>query len=149
MLDLDHPMTPYIFAAARLDDAILECAKSMTLVSTPTRQELLSECLRRLDKIHWLNEDHFAASPFVFAAIEEMKTPVQALATVEVNEAAAASAAALEVCPVCGTPLTQVRSDFMPRPEDRLSGYCSPCLSVISPARQKLDSSEGFGTWAI
>lgn len=52
MLDLNHPMTQYIFAAARLNNAILECAKSMTLVSTPNRQELLSECLTRLERMH-------------------------------------------------------------------------------------------------
>ena len=149
MLDLNHPMTPHIFAAARLNDAILECAKSMTRLSTPKRQELLQESLTRLERMRCLNTDHFEASPFVFAAIDELEHAVQALANVDVEEAAAASAAALEICPVCGTPLTQVKLDYMPRPEDRLSVYCSPCLSVIFPARQKLDSSEGFGTWAI
>lgn len=149
MLDLNHPMTQYIFAAARLDDAILECAKSMTRVSTQKRQELLQDCLTRLERMRWLNEDHFKASPFVFAAIEEMQNAVQAVADVDVEEAAAANAAALDVCPVCGTPLMQVKLDYMPRPEDRLSVYCSPCLSVIFPARQKLDSSEGFSIWLI
>ena len=37
----------------------------------------------------------------------------------------------------------------MPEPEQRWSVYCGSCLKEISPARQKLDSSEGFATWLI
>jgi len=149
MLDLNHPMTQHRFTAAAMDDAIAKRAKSMTLAPTIKRQVLLQECHIRLEEMRQLNVNHFKAAPFIASAIDELENGVQRLANFDVDGASATQAETAGLCPVCKTPLTRVKLDYMSSPEERLSVYCGLCLSIISSARQKLDSSDGFGTWAI
>ena len=141
MLDLDNPMTQHRFSAAALDDMILERAKLMTMASTEERHILLQDCQIRLERMRQLNAKHFKASPFVSAAIDELETAIQTLAGFDVCASSAAQAEAMGICPVCGTELTRIKT--------YLSIFCSPCLETISSARRKLESGEGFGTWAI
>jgi len=141
MLDLDNPMTRHRFSAAAIDDVILERAKLMTMASTEERHILLQDCQIRLERMRQLNAEHFKASPFVSAAIDELETAIRTLASVDVCVSSATQAQALGMCPVCGTALTRIKT--------YVSIFCSPCLETISSARRKLDSGEGFGTWAI
>lgn len=142
-------MTQHRFTAAALDDVILRRAKSITLAPTIERQVLLQECHIRLEEMRQLNVKHFKATPFIASAIDELESGVQWLANFDVDGASATQAEAAGLCPVCETPLTRVKLDYMSSPKERLSVYCGPCLSIIASARQKLDSWDGFGTWAI
>jgi len=46
MLDLNHPQTEHIFAAALLEDAVLECARRIVSAQPFERPELLALCER-------------------------------------------------------------------------------------------------------
>ncbi len=148
MLDLDHPMTQHRFAAARIDDRLLTLAKLMTLTSTEERQRLLGVCDKPVRSLRLLNEEHFGASSFIAEAITEIERALDGLAALKTNPLDGTAYATI-TCPICGTSLTRHHAPFMPQPERRWSIYCNACLKAISPARQKLDGPDGFGTWAI
>jgi len=144
MLDLDHPMTTHVFAASGLVDYLIRHTKYMTLVSTEERQRILPSCQEALERLRQLNAKHFGASAFTSDAIEELRGALHELAGLVTNPVAG-NAYAIKLCPACETPLTRVHLAYMPKPEQRWTVYCSPCLNVLMPAREKLDSVLGFG----
>ena len=148
MLELDHPMTAHRFAAARADDRLLTLARHMTLTSTQERQQIFEACRQPLDELRRLNDEHFGAFAFTVEAVTELEQALNMLAEMETSPRDG-TAYAIVSCPVCGALLTHAHAPYMPEPERRWSVYCSACLKPSSPARRKLDSSEGFGTWAI
>jgi hypothetical protein len=142
MLDLDHPQSKHIFAAARLEDAILECAKKMTLAPSVRRREMLVECQQALGEMQALNSQHFESSPFIFDAIEELGRRLVQLAELCDGGIIEDMSAGEGCCAACGTQLTS----FVPVPSIPRSIYCSPCLEIIMPALSKLRSGDGFRT---
>lgn len=175
MLDLDHPMTEHIFAASRAADRVLERAKCMTLAPSSRRLELLESCRADLAQMRQLNSAHFEASPFIFGAIDELEAALQELANLKDGLITEDKSSGTGDCPACGTPITNFKTnglsreyfkrvrnltksdkDFAeqltPRPEeytDHWHTYCGNCLNLIGPAREKLDSTKGFGTCFI
>ncbi len=70
MLELEPPESQHIFAAAALEDAILECACKMTVATSVRRRELQLECEQITGRMRPLNSEHFESSPFISDAIE-------------------------------------------------------------------------------
>jgi hypothetical protein len=148
MLDLDHPMTTHIFAAARAEDYLIVRLKHMTLTSTEERQRLLPDCQEALGSMRRLNNEYFGASAFIADAIEELQASLDELAALG-TDPHSGNAYAINLCPACGTPLTRIHLAYMPKPEQRWSVFCSPCLVGFRPALRRLESIQGFGTCFI
>jgi hypothetical protein len=145
MLNSDHPHSKNIFAAARLEDAILEQAKSMTLASSIRRRELLRECRQALSKMRTLNSEHFKSSAFISAAIDQLDESLHRLAELRDGSITEDRSAGEGCCAACGAEIT----NFVAVPSMPRSIYCSPCLQIIMPALSKLRSFNGFATEAI
>ena len=108
MLDLNHPQTEHIFAAARLEDAVLDGAKRIITSQPSEREELLGWCEQKLDMMRTLNAEHFRSSPSIASTIDELHSALRALVA-----------------------------------------NPSPDMSIIRPAFSRLESEDGFGTFAI
>ena len=80
MLDLNHPQTEHIFAAARLEDAVLECAKHIISAQRSERPELLASCQQSIDAMRTLNSTRFGGSPSITSVIDELHTAMRSLA---------------------------------------------------------------------
>lgn len=80
MLDLDHPQSEHIFAAAALEDAILTAAGRMVCAPAPERSKLLASCEEQFGAMRLLNADHFGASPFIASAIDDLQAAMRLLA---------------------------------------------------------------------
>ena len=139
MLDLNHPQTQWRFSASREGDAILDFAKLMTLLPTPQRQQLLLRIARPIARLHRLNREHFGASSFIERAILDLEVGCQTIANLQSTESRLDGRG---TCPVCGSAIKHL-------PEYHDITYCERCILLINDARERLASSEGFGTWAI
>jgi hypothetical protein len=139
MLDLKHPQTKWIFDASREADAIISFAKLMTLLPTPQRQQLLLHVAPPLDRLRRLNREHFGASSFIDRAISDLEAGCQSIASLQSTQSHLDGRG---TCSVCGSAIKHL-------PEYHTMTYCGQCLRAIDDARGRLDSSEGFGTWAI
>ena len=146
MLDLDHPHTEHIFAAARLEDGLLKRAQRMTLLPTFERESLLLECFDVLDAMRRLNHDHFDASPFLDGSINEAERALKAITYLGGANVVAGRSDGEGTCAVCGTKLTKFK------PWADASEWiicCDHCIAPFSTAREKLESLRGFATCAI
>lgn len=137
MLDLSHPRTPHIFAAARQEDLILDCCKQMKLSHADDRRFLLEVVRPAFAALRWLSTARFAADSRIAASVDALEQQVEQLAALPVRS----DEGELDVqCPACGGGPT-VASNDSPLP------YCPQCLEVVMPAVQRIRSSEeGFGT---
>ena len=80
MLDLSHPQTEHIFAAARLEDAVLDCAKRIVSSHPSERPELLDLCEQSIDAMRILNSERFGGSPSIASAIDGLQNAMCSLA---------------------------------------------------------------------
>jgi hypothetical protein len=80
MLDLNHPQTEHIFAAARLEDAVLECAKRIVSAQPSERPELLALCDQSIDAMRALNSERLGSSASIASAIDELQAAMRSLA---------------------------------------------------------------------
>jgi hypothetical protein len=137
VLDLDHPQSRYVFAAAHQLGLIQQFIKKMTYSSR--RAELLASIEPAFVALRWLNDKHFGASAKTKASIEHLWQRLNEFA----GEAVVAEGR--NRCTSCGGELTV--SEYPGLPTDR---YCSPCYSRVAPALEAVESLEaGFGTVAI
>jgi hypothetical protein len=83
MLDLNHPQTKHIFAAGRLEDAVLDGAKRIIASQPSERHALLAECEQRLASMRILNTEHFGGSHSISSAIDELHGALRGLAACE------------------------------------------------------------------
>ena len=125
-------------AVSREDDVILSFAKLMTLLPTLERQQLLFRVARPIERLRRLNREHFKASPFIEHAISDLEAGCKTIASLQSTESRLDGCGN---CPICGFAITD-----MPEYNDI---YCGHCLGSIRDARERLESSEGFGTFAI
>lgn len=136
MLDIDDPESNWILKASNLQDAVLTRSKKMTLVETTKRLELLDEIRILCDDMKTLNNKHFSNSQFIKDAIEELYESCEKIANLKATEDKTKE---IGICEVCHNKITNLKQY-----KDMI--YCSKCLEVTSKAREKLDSSKGFGT---
>lgn len=147
MLDLDHPMSQHVFAAARAEDAILISARDMTTASRQERARLQAGCAPAFAELRRLSRDHFAERTAIPAAIDGLE---QALAQLAASGVAEPGPRAEYTCPVCRGELYRCDQYGFPVAENPTTIYCSPCLNVIMPFLEVLRGWEhGFGTDAI
>lgn len=178
MLDLDHPMSEHRFSASRAQDRVLNRAKRMTLVPTQERLKLLEECRKDLQEMRQINNAYFQESPFISSAIQELDDSLQKLATLKGGKITEDKSDGVGRCPACNSQITKFKTEGLTRAYfervkplmkegkdvkdlidlltprigergDYWHIYCDNCLDLISSAREKLDSPEGFATCFI
>lgn len=151
MLDLDHPQTPHVFAAARQLDLILDYCKRISYADSKERLFMLEIIRPCFAALRWLQTQRFADEPQIAASINELKRQVQALAQLGTGKAKQVGGDLPTKCPVCGERLT-LYGVYEPHPGLKVprERWCDPCLDIIMPALMRVESSNaGFGTDAI
>lgn len=142
MLDLDHPLTPSVFAASTQLDLILDYCKKITLSGTSGRRFMLEVIRPAFAALRWLAANRFGDQSRIPDGIAELERQVKTLAELPLRDPNHRGGPAAH-CPACGGAPT------VPSEYDRIS-YCSPCLNVIMPGLMRVRScKEGFGTQAI
>jgi hypothetical protein len=148
MLDLDHPMTKYVFAAARAEDTILRDAKRVTVSARRDRLRVRDGCAPAFAELRRLARDHFADRPAITPTIDALERALAELA--ELPGVPEDGPPAEYTCPACGAALDRRGKYGFPAPDKPTDIYCSPCLDIIMPPLCELRSWEGgFGTDAI
>ena len=148
MLDLEHPMTKHIFAAAYAEGAILQDAKRITVSARRDRVRVRDACASSLTELRRLARDHFADRPGIPRAIDALE---QSLADLAALPGVPEEGLPAEfICPACGGQLDRRGKYGFPAPDNPTDIYCSPCLNIIMSPLCDLRSWEGgFGTDAI
>lgn len=148
MIDVDHPMSEHIFAAARAEDAILTAAKQMTVATRQQRTRLCEKCAWAFADLRRLSCTYFPGCPAIPPAIDALERSLSGLATMPgVPE----QGPLVEfTCPACGTAIRRHGRFWFSARKSRSEIYCSKCLQIIMPSLEILSScEEGFGTEAI
>lgn len=146
MLDLDHPMTEHICAAAKMQDLLMDSAHRMTLLPSKDRVLLLADCLPVLDRLRRLNDEHFGASLFISRAIDEAQAALEQIAHLNGGSIVEDKTDGVGNCAACGTPIT-ILSRFPGKPYGYHIVVCQTCDEPFMQAKAKL--TKGFGTWLI
>lgn len=135
MLDLDHPLSRFIFAVAREDDAILSIAKRMTLVSTAAKSALLTSARPHFARMRELQVEGWGESSEQTAAIDFLEQQLAHLASIP-SENDFYPDWQGKTCTVCSHQIENLKgySDMI---------YCRKCLALIDPGREAVD--EAFG----
>jgi len=142
MLDLSHPMTQYVFQASALMDGLMFRGQRMSVSPSSIRVELLAECQPLFAELQELARAQFSQKAmYITAAIDEYESAIHTLAGLGDGQIAEDRRDGTGHCPICGTAITSY-------PEYHLV-MCSECDKPFMAAHLKLDSSEGFATWAI
>jgi len=140
MLDLDHPHSANIFAAARQLDLILDCCKQITLEEGPHRLFVLEIMRPAFAALRWLNEFRFDNSASLATDVDALESQATALAGFPSQSPGQRKYGGHATCPACGKPPRKA-DKYDPKP------YCPHCLNVVMPAYCSV--SDGFGTEAI
>jgi len=83
MLDKAHPQSQHIFAAARLEDFILDKAKVIIGAKAEKRQGLISQCEETFASLRTLNSERFGSSQSIFESIDELQQAVHRLGEID------------------------------------------------------------------
>lgn len=151
MLDLGNPMANHIIHASGLMDRVMKRGQTMSVSPTVVRTQLLNECLPLFEEMRALARAHFASDlPFILAAIEEYEAAIRELAGLRDGRITEDRRDGEGVCPACGKSIMKFQ------PLAGTKGYendwiilCQECDKPFMAAYEKLESSEGFGTWGI
>ena len=141
MLNLSHPITEHIFRASGLMDGVMRRAQLMSVSPSTVRAGLLAECLPLFTEMRELARIHFGGAASIAAAVDEYEAAIRTLAGLGGGRIDEDRRDGTGSCPVCGTTITHY-------PEYRIV-LCAECDKPFMAAYEKLDSSEGFCTWAI
>ena len=136
MIDTDRPQAPYIFAASRQLDTILNECKRITLMRPKDRRFSLEMIRAEFTALRWLAEHRFQSVPIV--DVVELERKAEQLAERPLHEPNLHEETSR--CPACSGEITT------PSKYDPIS-YCSSCLDIIMPSLQSC--RERFGTDAI
>jgi hypothetical protein len=142
MLGLDHPMTQHVFLASGLMDGVMIRGQRMSVSPSVVRAELLAECLPLFAEMRELAHAMFGKrAAFIATAVDEFEVAIRTLAGQGGGRITDDRHDGTGSCPLCDTVITHY-------PEHRII-LCGGCVKPFMAAHDKLDSSEGFGTWAI
>ncbi|MCE9607391.1 MAG: hypothetical protein K8U03_21100 [Planctomycetia bacterium] len=125
--------------ASALCEAVKVIGQHMSISSSKIRAELLSKCLPLFVEMRELTRVRFTKqASYILAGVDEYETAIIALATLNDGQISAGCLNGKNACPVCGN------DTHANHPHG-----CRNCSEAFMAAYDKLDSSEGFATWAI
>ena|SRR5579871_2983779 len=142
MLDPSSPMSQHIFAAGRLEGALIVRAKLMTLAPSRERAVLLAESLPFLREMKALNDAHFHKAT-IPTAVDEVEEALRKLADLRGGRIEHGAAAG-EPCPGCDGEIIHFQPNKY-RPE-HWDTYCNACVRPFFVPISRLRSGECFGT---
>jgi hypothetical protein len=150
MLDLNHPMTQHVFRAAALIGSAMALGQRMSIPERP-HAELLAECLPVLGAMRELARAHFSEqAEYICRAVDELEQSLRRLAALGEWWDAGGRNDEKGECTNCRTPIKKVHLPAQYRGfEHHFVIICPRCDELFMQAMEKLESSEGFGTWAI
>ncbi len=151
MLDLSHPETPHVFAAARQLDLILEYLKKISYSDSQGRllmMEIIRPCFVAL---RWLNTNRFGQSPKIAANIDTLEEQAERLSQLGGGRLVQTGPEPPIHCPVCGKSVTTAQRGWRGLLKVGLKErYCLDCLGPSLRAYSAVCSiDEGFVTDAI
>ncbi len=79
MLDLSHPKTPQVFAAARQLDLILEYLRKISYSDSRSRLFMIEVIRPCFVALRWLNTNRFGQSPKIAANIDALEEEAEPL----------------------------------------------------------------------
>jgi hypothetical protein len=149
MLDLNHPMSDHVFAAARAMGAVIYAARAMTVAARHRRVRLRDSCASAFEELRRLSRDHFADRRAIPAAIDDLERALSELAGLP--GVPYDGQPAKYKCPACGEDLERWKiMDRVSCPHRPPEIHCGLCLMITSPPLIILQAmGEGFGTEAI
>ena len=151
MLDGNHPMAPYISQAGALIGRVMRSGQTMSVSPSKVRQTIFQECLPLLVELRELALAKFSTSiEYLLASIEEFELGLRKLVYLGDGHIIEDRRDGEGNCPYCGTRITK----FKPTPdfsgfEHHFIIYCQRCTELFMPAKEKLESFDGFGTMGI
>lgn len=151
MLNLDHPMTQYVFQASGLMDGVMVRGQRMSVAPSAVRAELLAECLPLFAEMRELARAQFSKrATYILAAVDEYEAAIRALAGLGGGQIVEDRRDGEGGCPACGTPISKspAYTDSQGS-KTRWIIRCGECNNPFMAAYDKLDSTEGFATWGI
>ena len=150
MLDLDHPMTPHIFAASGLIDAIIERARRMTVCPSIMRVDLYQQCQLCVEELRQLNHQHFQSKPAIDAALTDLSLGLGIIAGLGNVSIVEDHSDGEGNCPACLTPIDKFDVTCGHGPNPSWIIMCRKCIEPIIESFYHLGRSRGgFGTNAI
>jgi hypothetical protein len=142
MLDLSHPKTEHIFLASSLIEKVKAMGQRMSVSPSTVRAALLADSLPLFAEMRDLALSRFAESTgFILAAVDEYEAAIRELAGLNGGQITEDRRDGTGRCPVCGTAITHYKK--------YRTMLCGECDKPFMAAYEKLESSEGFCTWAI
>lgn len=145
MLDLDHPETPYRFAALHQIELIHRFAVCITLGTGATRRQYYGIVEPAFVALRWLNEERFGNNAKILTSLNELDLAIQQLADAQHDDL---SIEDQQNCPVCSAPVTEIGAirpvgTSLTVPQSR---HCENCFEPITNLLDKLTSAtDGFG----
>lgn len=120
-------------------EAVKELAQRISVAPTDVRMRLLAKSSQHFVDLRELAKAQFARRALsILAAIDEYEEAITAIAGLNAIRSDGDGNFRGDFCPVCGSD-TRSQHPF----------GCSPCQEPFMNAYTRLDSAEGFGTWAI
>ena len=150
MLDLRHPQSEHIFAAAREMDRILMVAHKMTVASSSKREILFELTKAPIAKLLELNEHRFGSSESIRGRIAMLAKSLVMLRNLNDGKIMDDRSDGLGDCPCCSTPIKRFQPKHQPTPVDPWLVYCPQCSGIYTKPLDRLSlGGVGFGTDAI
>jgi len=150
MLDLTHPQSEHIFAAAREMDRILMVAHKMTVASSSKRQVLFELTKAPIAKLLELNVHRFGNSESIRGRIAMLAKSLVTLRNLNDGKIAEDRSDGFGDCPYCSTPIKRFQPQYKPKPDDPWLIYCPQCSDIYTKPLDRLSlDGVGFGTDAI
>lgn len=75
MLNKDHPQTPHVFAAARLEEGLRALLVQWKRAGSPS-SELAETSTRLIDALHELNMSHFGGASGITQTLESLRSAI-------------------------------------------------------------------------
>ena len=150
MLDLDHPQSPHVFAAASQLDSVRAYLRKISCSDTKARLFMLEQTRPCFVALRWIHTQHFADKPHIAVLIDLLETEVEKL--VHLGDGRI-ELSPVEIrpwrCPVCRIRLSD-GTTFIRFFKQRSDIWCEQCLEAAFRALDRVESvEEGFGTDAI
>jgi hypothetical protein len=139
MLDLNHPLTKFVFAIANEDGKILSIAKKMTLSSNAVKTGQLVIALDHLQNMRQILAEGWGESKKKAKAIIKLEAEMRHLSGIESTNDFLTDWHG-RICTVCKTEIQNL--DGYP---DMV--YCRTCIKVIDSGRDAVHRA--FGLWCI
>jgi hypothetical protein len=142
MLDSNDSTTEHVTHAATLLTKLKKTGQKMSVSPTAARKKMLKESLAAFNQLRSLAMNQFSGNVnFLMATIDEFETAMRDISQLGNSQVTVDRRRSAAPCPVCNHP-----ASYMPK-----HGIveCRQCTKRFRAIHTKLDSGEGFGTWAV